>query len=145
MGRPELLRVAERGVVGVRGPNSGIRSGKKLMQRMETNSFDLSGLLWFLLGFSVSRLVWSHFTLFSVGSPFFLVPQALGSRVSTTWFMDPFGRFTSVVSLEALGLRYPSSGFGSKGSRLSDSLFQKLFLHHPAVTVYKWRVAIRLA
>ena len=28
MGRPEVLRVAERGVVGVRCPNSGIRSGK---------------------------------------------------------------------------------------------------------------------
>ena len=71
MGRPELLREAERGVVGVRGPNSGIRSGKKLMQRMETNSFDLFGLNWFLLGFSDSLLGLFPFHPFSVGSPLF--------------------------------------------------------------------------
>ena len=71
MGRPELLREAERGVVGVRGPNSGIRSGKKLKQRMETNPFDLLGLLWFLLGFSDFLLGLAPFHLFSVGSPFF--------------------------------------------------------------------------
>ena len=97
MGRPELLREAERGVVGVRGPNSGIRSGKKLKQRMETNFFDLFGLLWFLLGFSDFLLGLAPFHPFSVGSPLFMVPQALGLRLATTRFMDPFGRFICVV------------------------------------------------
>ena len=69
MGRPELLRVAERGVAGVRGPNSGIRSGKKLMKRMETNSLDRFGLFWFLLGFSDALLGLVPFHPFSIGSP----------------------------------------------------------------------------
>ena len=97
------------------------------MERMETNFFDLFGLLWFSMGYSDFLLGLSPFHPFSVGLPLFLVPQAIGLRFATTRFMDPFARFTCVVPSQALGLRYPPPGTGSKDSRLSDSLIQNFF------------------
>ena len=69
-------------VVGVRCPNSGIRSGKKLMERMETSpcrhvSFCLVPPCVFLAWFGSLFPFFGRFT-------FSLVPQALGLRLPFT-------------------------------------------------------------
>ena len=104
MGRPKLLRVDERGSSWGTLPKQWHTQWEKLIERMET------GLC----------------RLFSIGS--------VSPCVCLAWFCSPvplFGRFTPVLFPQALGLRYSSHGLGSKGSRLSDSSFKKLFCTIP--------------